>query len=324
VPVDELLSDEYLRARANQIEFGDTVFPGDSNTMYPGNPFDASPNPPTSDSNERIFDPATAVGNTTHFTTADRFGNAVSWTSTIERFMGSGKMVPGRGFMINNELTDFDAAPGGPNQPNGWKRPLSSTSPMMVLRDGEPEFTAGSPGGWSIPDATLQTILHRYVYDQSPLESVTEPRLYTHSFGGVSWSEGVPAGPRERLESWGHSLDDNPGPIGNVQVIAVGDDELTGAADPNRAGQAIGYTGGTADGEGSDGDDGEGSDGDDGEGSDGDNGEGSDGDDGESDGGTTADGTPGFGPIVGTAAVSSAAYLYGKYGANDDDEPVED
>lgn len=222
VPIDGLLSDEYLQLRADDIEFGQTVFPEDEDAMTPGDPWP--------------YD-----GSTTHFSVVDKWGNAVSYTSTIERLMGSGKMVPGRGFMINNELTDFDAEPGGPNEPDAWKRPLSSMSPMMVLRGGKPVFTAGSPGGWAIVSATLQAILHRHVYDLGPLESITEPQIYTHSFGGVSWEEGVPDEVRNRLEEWGHDIDDEPSDIGNVQVIAIEDDELTGAADPTRDGQAVGY-----------------------------------------------------------------------------------
>ncbi|MDG5759407.1 gamma-glutamyltransferase [Natronococcus sp. A-GB1] len=217
VPVDALLDDDYLQSRADPIEFGETVFP-DDDEMGPGQP-----------------------GETTHFSVIDKWGNAVSYTSTIEQFMGSGKMVPGRGFLLNNELTDFDDEPGGPNEPDAWKRPLSSMSPMIVMRDGKPEFTAGSPGGWAIVSATFQSILHRYDYGLSPLESITEPSIYTHHFGGIEWDEGVPSEARDTLTKWGHEVDDEPSEIGNVQVIASEDGVLTGAADPNRDGQAVGF-----------------------------------------------------------------------------------
>ncbi|WP_247000050.1 gamma-glutamyltransferase [Halosolutus gelatinilyticus] len=223
VPIDELLSDEYLQERADLIELGRSVMDDTEGCFGGGNPGE-------------IHDD----GQTTHFSVVDRWGNAVSYTSTIEQFMGSGKMVPGRGFMINNELTDFDFAPGGANQPNAWKRPLSSMSPMLVLRDGEPEFTAGSPGGWSIISTTLQTILYRYVYGLGPLEAVTEPNIYTHYCGGIGWDEGVPAAARDTTTAWGQDWDDEPSTLGNVQVIDIGEDEFTGAADPNRAGQAVG------------------------------------------------------------------------------------
>ncbi|QFU82937.1 gamma-glutamyltransferase [Natronorubrum aibiense] len=222
-PTDALLSDEYLQERANLIELGRSVMGDTEGCFGGGNP-------------EQIHD----NGQTTHFSVVDQWGNAVSYTSTIEQFMGSGKMVPGRGFMINNELTDFDFAPGGANQPNGWKRPLSSMSPTMVLRDGRPEFTAGSPGGWSIISTTLQTILYRYVYGLDPLEAVTEPNIYTHYCGGIGWDDGVPPEARETTAAWGLEWDESPSTLGNVQVIDIGEDELTGAADPNRSGQAVG------------------------------------------------------------------------------------
>lgn len=224
VPIDGLLSDEYLRERAAMIELGSSVTEDTEGCFGGGDPWK--------------YDTG---GHTTHFSVVDRWGNAVAYTSTLEQFMGSGKMVPGRGFMINNELTDFDFQPGGPNEPEGWKRPMSSMSPTMVLNDGRPEFTAGSPGGWSIISTTLQTILYRYVYGLEPLEAVTEPNVYTHCYGSVSWDEGVPKEVRETSDEWGLNWDDEPSTLGNVQVIDIGEDELTGAADPNRSGQAVGF-----------------------------------------------------------------------------------
>ncbi|WP_265110605.1 gamma-glutamyltransferase [Halosolutus halophilus] len=222
VPIDGLLSDEYLQERAEMIELGQSVL---TEGCFGGGETD------------RI----STGGQTTHFSVVDRWGNAVSYTSTIEQFMGSGKMVPGRGFMINNELTDFDRTPGGANEPEPWKRPLSSMSPMMVLRDGKPEFTAGSPGGWRIITSTMQAILFRYVYGLDPLAAITEPSIYTHYCGGIGWDAGVPAEARQRTSEWGQDWDDTPSTLGNVQVIDIGEDELTGAADPNRDGQAVGF-----------------------------------------------------------------------------------
>src|SRR5699024_10112169 len=80
-------------------------------------------------------------GETTHFTVADQWGNMVSFTTTIEQVFGSGMMIPEYGVMLNNELTDFDATPGGANEVAPNKRPLSSMSPTIVLKDGEPFMT---------------------------------------------------------------------------------------------------------------------------------------------------------------------------------------
>ena len=89
---------------------------------------------------------------TNHLVTADKWGNIVSYTNTIEQLAGSGITVPGRGFLLNNEMTDFDFAPSAPgvydpNLPAPGKRPRSSMNPTIVLKDGAPYFTVGSPGG---------------------------------------------------------------------------------------------------------------------------------------------------------------------------------
>jgi gamma-glutamyltranspeptidase/glutathione hydrolase len=104
--------------------------------------------------------------NTTHLTTADRWGNVVAYTLTIEQEGGSGMVVPGRGFLLNNELTDFSFTPvtpgvPDPNLPGPGKRPRSSMAPTIVLRDGEPLLATGSPGGASIITTVLQVLLGR-------------------------------------------------------------------------------------------------------------------------------------------------------------------
>ncbi|ELZ02438.1 gamma-glutamyltransferase [Natrialba asiatica] len=236
VPIDGLLDDDYLSGRAAQVSIGETLADyGAGECVDPGVPPGAGDQPAA---------PASTYfpGSTTHFSVVDADGNAVSYTSTIEQFMGSGMMVPGRGFMLNNELTDFDAVPGGPNEVEPWKRPLSSMSPTMVVRDGVPEFTVGSPGGWTIVSATVQTILHRYVYGLDPLESITEPTIYTGECLDISWDAGVPDHVRETTADWGQVWENSSEMLGNVQAIDIdaGSDDLTGAADPNRNGQAVG------------------------------------------------------------------------------------
>ena len=114
-------------------------------------------------------------------------------------------------------------------------------SPTMVLNDGVPEFTVGSPGGWTIINATAQTLLYRYVYGLGPLESIVEPTIYTYHCSDVEWDSGVPESARETTAEWGQDWNDEPSTLGNVQVIDIGEDELIGAADPNRDGQAVGF-----------------------------------------------------------------------------------
>jgi gamma-glutamyltranspeptidase/glutathione hydrolase len=119
---------------------------------------------------------------TTHLTTSDRWGNVVSYTLTIEATGGSGIVVPGRGFLLNNELTDFNFVPTqgtafDPNLPGPSKRPRSSMSPTIVLKNGKPFVALGSPGGATIIGTVSQTLVNRLDLDMSLLEAVAAPRV---------------------------------------------------------------------------------------------------------------------------------------------------
>ncbi|MDQ6895509.1 MAG: gamma-glutamyltransferase [Actinomycetota bacterium] len=119
---------------------------------------------------------------TTHLVTADKWGNVASYTLTIEQTGGSGITVPGYGFLLNNELTDFNFAPltpgvTDPNLPGPGKRPRSSMSPTIILKDGSPYLTVGSPGGATIITSVSQTILG-YLDRGLPLvDAIAAPRL---------------------------------------------------------------------------------------------------------------------------------------------------
>lgn len=115
---------------------------------------------------------------TTHLVTSDRWGNVVSYTLTIEQTGGSGIVVPGRGFLLNNELTDFstlyDAA--DPNRIEGGKRPRSSMSPTIVLKNNRPVLAIGSPGGSTIITTVLQTLVNRIDLGLTLPQAVAAPR----------------------------------------------------------------------------------------------------------------------------------------------------
>ncbi|MFL6025604.1 MAG: gamma-glutamyltransferase [Friedmanniella sp.] len=115
---------------------------------------------------------------TSHLVTADRWGNVVSYTLTIEQTGGAGIVVPGRGFLLNNELTDFTAVydPADPNRIEGGKRPRSSISPTIVLRNHRPVLAVGSPGGSTIITTVLQTLVNRIDFRMSLPQAVAEPR----------------------------------------------------------------------------------------------------------------------------------------------------
>src|SRR5256714_6653319 len=113
---------------------------------------------------------------TTHLTVADRWGNIVSYTFTIEQIGGSGMVVPGRGFLLNNELTDFEFTPGLANSPGPGKRPRSSMSPTIVLSHGRPVVALGSPGGSTIITTVLQMLLNQVAFGMSLPQAIAAPR----------------------------------------------------------------------------------------------------------------------------------------------------
>ncbi|MFJ6748483.1 gamma-glutamyltransferase [Streptomyces sp. NPDC091266] len=147
---------------------------------------------------------------TTHLVTADRWGNVVSYTLTIEQTGGSAITVPGRGFLLNNELTDFDFAPltkgtPDPNLPGPGKRPRSSMSPTIVLRDGEPTIAVGSPGGATIITTVLQTLVNRLDLGMSLPEAVAAPRISQRNQAVTEAEPAFLRSPeRKKLDGMGH------------------------------------------------------------------------------------------------------------------------
>ena len=112
---------------------------------------------------------------------ADRYGDVVSYTNTIEQLGGSGIVVPGRGFLLNNELTDFDFVPAtaaapDPNLPAGGKRPRSSMSPTIVLRNGRPFLATGAAGGATIITTVLGILVNRIDLGMTLPEAIAAPR----------------------------------------------------------------------------------------------------------------------------------------------------
>jgi gamma-glutamyltranspeptidase/glutathione hydrolase len=115
---------------------------------------------------------------TTNMTVSDKWGNVVEYTLTIEQTGGSGMVVPGRGFLLNNELTDFTAVydPADPNRIEPGKRPRSSMSPTILLEDGQPFLALGSPGGSTIITTVLQTLVNRIDLGMSIPDAIAAPR----------------------------------------------------------------------------------------------------------------------------------------------------
>ena len=120
---------------------------------------------------------ATQSETTTHLVTSDKWGNVVSYTFTIESTGGSGLVVPGWGFLLNNELTDFNYdSTTHPNRVEGGKRPRSSMSPTIVLRSGKPFLALGSPGGSTIITTVLQILFDRLDQGMTLPQAIADPR----------------------------------------------------------------------------------------------------------------------------------------------------
>ncbi len=173
VPTDALLSQRFADSRACLINPG-AVLPA---PVAAGDPRDPRPCGAASQASPTRQD----AENTTHLVVTDRWGNAVSYTLTVEAEGGSGIVVPGRGFLLNNELTDFSFVPvtpgvPDPNLPGPGKRSRSSMAPTIVLDHGELAFVAGSPGGATIITTVTQILTLHIDRKLSLLDAIRAPR----------------------------------------------------------------------------------------------------------------------------------------------------
>ncbi|MFF0222187.1 gamma-glutamyltransferase [Streptomyces sp. NPDC004629] len=209
VPTKQLLSQSYADSRACLIK-DNTVL---TSPVAPGDP-----RHPAACATGGTAAPTTYEGeNTTHLTVADKWGNVVSYTLTIEQTGGSAITVPGRGFLLNNELTDFSFAPANPavhdpNLPGPGKRPRSSIAPTIVLdRHGRPVVALGSPGGATIITTVLQT-LTEFLDRHLPLvDAIAAPRASQRNAARTELEPGLyDSNLRTRLEAIGHAFSRNP------------------------------------------------------------------------------------------------------------------
>jgi gamma-glutamyltranspeptidase/glutathione hydrolase len=186
--------------------------------------------------------------NTTHFSVVDSYGNAVSNTYTLNFSYGVGLVAEGTGVLLNNELDDFTAAPGASNAfglvgyeanlPGPGKRPLSSMTPTIVLKDGKPVLVTGSPGGSRIISAVMQVIVNVLDYHMDVAAAVAAPRVH-HQWlpDDVRVEHGFDDDTLAALRAKGHHIVE---PLGSTSAnsIAVTDKGLLGAPDPRSRGAA--------------------------------------------------------------------------------------
>jgi gamma-glutamyltranspeptidase / glutathione hydrolase len=216
VPLSGLLSEEYAATRRALI--AETAAPG---TVPPGDPH-----------------PYEGAETTTHLTTSDKSGNVVSYTFTIESTGGSGLVVPGLGFLLNNELTDFNFdSETHPNRVEGGKRPRSSMAPTIVTRAGKPFLALGSPGGATIITTVLQILLDRIDLGMNLPDAIADPRASQRNAVNTGAEPAFLATPeRTALEKRGHHFTD-AGEIGAAAGIEfLADGGVLAAAEPVRRG----------------------------------------------------------------------------------------
>lgn len=240
IPLEGLFNEEYLKERGNIINFDkrwEEINAGDPWNYQEGTPSQ----PVKKDNSKKGMD-------TTHFTVIDQWGNIASCTTSLERIFGCGIMVEGYGFLLNNDITDFNPEPGTANEPNSNKCAVSSKSPTIVYHEGKPFFTLGSPGGPTIVGSVAQVLLHVLDYQMDLKEAVAERRIFNNPDVSWEWEDGIEDEIMAKLRDLGYKLDqgfkevaaDNR--LGDVQAILVdpSSGKLYGTNDAPRPGAAIG------------------------------------------------------------------------------------
>jgi gamma-glutamyltranspeptidase/glutathione hydrolase len=233
VPVEGLLSRRYAdHLRAGISETRATL----SRDVAPGQP--------------RAYEPS----DTTHYSVVDADGSAVSTTTTINGSYGNGQMVPGAGFLLNNEMDDFSAKPGSPNmfgliggEANAvgpGKRMLSSMTPTLLVKDGKTRLVLGSPGGSRIITTVLQVVLNVVDFKMTVQEAVDAPRFHHQWLPDAIRLErqGFAADVVTALEAMGHAVavGEDMGDVHAIMIDPASGLRL-GASDPRLDGRTVGY-----------------------------------------------------------------------------------
>lgn len=189
---------------------------------------------------------------TTHYSVVDKFGNAVSNTYTLNFSYGSGLVANGTGVLLNNEMDDFSAKPGTPNAYGliggkanavaAKKRPLSSMTPTIVLKDNKPYLVTGSPGGSRIITTTLQVIMNVIDHNMNIAEASAAPRFHHQWLPDmIRIEKGLNIDTINLLESKGHKVEVKAA-MGSTQTIMLSEEGVYGASDPRRpSALSLGY-----------------------------------------------------------------------------------
>ena len=227
VDIDALLDEEYIAGRAAEVD-------------------------PDNISQLDAVQPGLESPDTTHFSIMDQWGNTVSNTNTINWEFGSGVVVEGAGFLLNNEMDDFSAKPGVPNiygvvgntaneiQPG--KRPLSSMSPTILLRNSQVELIIGTPGGSTIFTSVFQITVNIHDFGMTIEDAVGVTRFHHQLLPAdlITYSPKVPLPPEiiSALRDRGYRAEPHFFSFGDLQVILRNGDDLQAASDPRRRGES--------------------------------------------------------------------------------------
>ena len=230
VDIEKLISEEYIARRALEVN-------------------------PNAISSVESVNPGLESPDTTHYSIVDQWGNAVSNTYTINWNYGSGVVVEGAGFLLNNEMDDFSAKPGVPNifgvvgnvaneiQPE--KRMLSSMSPTILLNEGNVEMVLGTPGGSTIFTSVFQTIVNIMDFDMSPYQAIESTRFHHQllppdeiTYNGFTIGNPLPKETISQLGEKGYKAIPHDYDFGDVQVIVREDESWIAASDPRDRGDS--------------------------------------------------------------------------------------
>jgi len=231
VPVSELTNEQYAKQLVSQI-----------------NPNKATPSSEVSPGTLLPYE----SNQTTHYSVVDKFGNAVSNTYTLNFSYGSGLVADGTGVLLNNEMDDFSAKPGTPNAYGliggkanavaAKKRPLSSMTPTIVLKDNKPYLVTGSPGGSRIITTTLQVIMNVIDHNMNIAEASAATRIHHQWLPDmIRIEKGLNVDTINLLENKGHKVEVKAA-MGSTQTIMLTEEGIYGASDPRRpSALSLGY-----------------------------------------------------------------------------------
>ena len=255
VPVEGLISKAYAAERWQKYTEGQAYLGRHQGDKDYGNPFNYQTNTtPTSYDNTHDYHEHYS---TTSFSVCDKDGNIVSVTQTINYFWGNGYVPEGTGFFLNNELSSFSFTPTSVHYIRPYKQPVSHIMPTIIMKDGSPWATLGSPGGMRIPSAVLQVVLNLIDFDMNIQDAISAPRVYTYAAANDDKSKTA----KDLYVENAHSLEIRqqltamkynviPYGTGNIDLYFGGvqgirfdiiNGTMHGGADPRRDGKALGY-----------------------------------------------------------------------------------